>query len=119
MKIHAFKRASALVLSAVLLLSVNAAALFGKKTAPAPAVEGATPAAERSGGSGAERSPRPQGASGGNSGGIMGQLMPQRPRMSRGGAGGAQAMGPGQTRYWVAISDQRGNCWDDARPATR
>jgi HlyD family secretion protein len=73
----------------------------------APAVEGAAPAAERSGGPGGERSPRPQGASGGNSGGIMGQLMPQRPRMSRGGAGGAQAMGPGQTRYvWVLEGEQ-------------
>ena len=32
----------------------------------------------------------------------MGQLRPQRPRMSRGGAGGSQALGAGQTRYvWV------------------
>ena len=35
------------------------------------------------------------------------------------GLPGAGLLGPGQTRYWVAISDQRGNCWDDARPATR
>lgn len=89
------------------LLVPNSALRFTPVGMQAPAVEGATPAAERSGGPGAERSPRPQGASGGNSGGIMGQLMPQRPRMSRGGAGGAQAMGPGQTRYvWVLEGEQ-------------
>lgn len=89
------------------LLVPNSALRFTPVGMQAPAVEGATPAAERSGGPGAERSPRPLGASGGNSGGIMGQLMPQRPRMSRGGAGGAQAMGPGQTRYvWVLEGEQ-------------
>ncbi|MBB2775109.1 UNVERIFIED_ORG: HlyD family secretion protein [Comamonas terrigena] len=89
------------------LLVPNSALRFTPVGMQAPAVEGAAPAAERSGGPGAERSPRPQGASGGNSGGIMGQLMPQRPRMSRGGAGGAQAMGPGQTRYvWVLEGEQ-------------
>lgn len=89
------------------LLVPNSALRFTPVGMQAPAVEGATPAAERSGGPGAERNPRPQGASGGNSGGIMGQLMPQRPRMSRGGAGGAQAMGPGQTRYvWVLEGEQ-------------
>ena len=35
------------------------------------------------------------------------------------GLPGAGLLGPGQTRYWVAINDQPGNCWDGARPATR
>lgn len=89
------------------LLVPNAALRFTPVGMQAPTVPGAAPAAERSGGAGGERSPRPQGASGSNSGGIMGQLMPPRPRMSRGGAGGSQAMGPGQTRYvWVLEGEQ-------------
>lgn len=89
------------------LLVPNAALRFTPVGMQAPAVPGAATAAERSGGAGGERSPRPQGASGSSSGGIMGQLMPPRPRMSRGGAGGAQAMGPGQTRYvWVLEGEQ-------------
>ena len=33
------------------------------------------------------------------------------------GLQGQRGMGlgqPGLTRYWVAINDQRGNCWDSA-----
>ncbi|MEG2177236.1 MAG: Ig-like domain-containing protein [Oscillibacter sp.] len=41
MKIDTMKRGAALLVSAVLLLTVNAAALFGKEKTPAPAAEGA------------------------------------------------------------------------------
>lgn len=46
MKIHLMKRASALVLALTLVLTVNAAALFGRKEAPATAEEGAPIARE-------------------------------------------------------------------------
>ncbi|HEY4664998.1 MAG TPA: efflux RND transporter periplasmic adaptor subunit, partial [Comamonas sp.] len=86
------------------LLVPNAALRFTPVGMSAPAASdtksgqgGSAPAPE------GEREPRPQGqgASRGGNSGIMGQLMPQRPRMSR-GAGGSQALGAGQTRYvWV------------------
>ena len=89
------------------LLVPNAALRFTPVGMQAPAA----PGAERPAGAAApngERGPRPQGAggpgasAGGSGGGIMGQLMPQRPRMSRGGANGGQALAAGQTRYvWV------------------
>jgi HlyD family secretion protein len=85
------------------LLVPNAALRFtpvGMQAPSAPGKAGAN--GERpAGGADGERGPRPQGASGGNSGGIMGQLMPQRMRSSR-GTGGSQALGAGQTRYvWM------------------
>lgn len=46
MNMEAMKRAGALVLTIAVLLTVNAAALFGKKTTPAPAEEGAPIARE-------------------------------------------------------------------------
>ena len=90
------------------LLVPNAALRYTPVGMQPPAAQGAAgegsqePGA-RGPGSGApagERGARPQGASGGNSG-IMGQLMPQRPRMAR-GTGGSQALAEGQERYvWV------------------
>ncbi|MGE8398132.1 MAG: efflux RND transporter periplasmic adaptor subunit, partial [Comamonas sp.] len=84
------------------LLVPNAALRFTPVGMQAPSVAGAEsprPAASAEG----ERAPRPQGGSAGASsgGGIMGQLMPQRMRGSRGGSG-SQALGAGQTRHvWV------------------
>lgn len=83
------------------LLVPNAALRFTPVGMTPPALPGAT-ASEKSGAgsAGGERGPRSQGASG-NSSGIMGQLIPQRMRSSR-GTGGSQALGAGQTRYvWV------------------
>ena len=89
------------------VLVPNAALRFTPVGMQAPATPGAEGAARGNTGPGAggERGPRPQGqgapAASGNSGGIMGQLMPQRMRSSR-GTGGSQALGVGQTRYvWV------------------
>lgn len=83
------------------ILVPNAALRFTPVGMQAPAVPGA-PA-----GAAGERGPRAQGqggpgaAPGASGGGIMGQLMPQRMRSSR-GVGGSQALGVGQTRYvWV------------------
>lgn len=78
------------------VLVPNAALRFTPVGMQAPAAPGADAAGA---GAGGERGPRPQGA--GNSGGIMGQLMPQRMRSSR-GTGGSQALAAGQMRYvWV------------------
>ena len=89
------------------MLVPNAALRFTPVGMQAPAAPGAKGGAEGQRPAGApegERGPRPQGAGGApaaSSGGIMGQLMPQRMRSSR-GAGGSQALGAGQTRYvWV------------------
>lgn len=83
------------------LLVPNAALRFTPVGMTAPAASGAS-AEGRAPDAAGERGARPQGASSGGNSGIMGQLMPQRPRMSRGGAGGSQALGAGQTRYvWV------------------
>lgn len=90
------------------LLVPNAALRFTPLGMQAPAAAaGAAPSGQAS-----ERGPRPQGTGGpaaapaGNSGGIMGQLMPQRPRSAR-AAGGGQALGVGQTRYvWVMEGGQ-------------
>ena len=86
------------------LLVPNAALRFTPVGMTAPSTSGAgegRPAGAPEG----ERGPRPQSASGGNSG-IMGQLMPQRMRSSR-GTGGSQALGAGQTRYvWVLEGDK-------------
>lgn len=83
------------------ILVPNAALRFTPVGMQSPAVPGA-PA-----GAAGERGPRAQGqggpgaAPGASGGGIMGQLMPQRMRSSR-GVGGSQALGVGQTRYvWV------------------
>ena len=48
MTMQTMKRTFALALTAALLLSVNAGALFGKKKAPAEAAEGAPSAQESS-----------------------------------------------------------------------
>ena len=95
------------------LLVPNAALRYTPVGMQAPAVPGAGTGqgGRPAGGPEGERGPRPQGqggpgASGGSSGGIMGQLMPQRIRSSR-GAGGNQALGVGQTRYvWVLENNQ-------------
>ena len=82
------------------LLVPNAALRFTPVGMAAPGAAGGEgrPAGAAEG----ERSPRPQAAGGSAGGGIVGQLMPQRPRTSRGGAGGSQPLGAGQTRYvWV------------------
>lgn len=91
------------------LLVPNAALRFTPVGMQAPAVDGAKrPDGAGSPNANGDRGPRPQGAgapsgaAGSSSGGIMGQLMPQRPRMSRGGGNGGQALAAGQTRYvWV------------------
>jgi HlyD family secretion protein len=93
------------------LLVPNAALRFTPVGMQAPAMAGAGGTGAEGAGKGGERGPRPQGAgpgapAAGNSGGIMGQLMPQRMRMSR-GTGGSQALGVGQTRYvWVIEGEQ-------------
>ena len=90
------------------LLVPNAALRFTPVGMQAPAVEGASGAAG-SPGAGGERGPRPPsaGAASSSSGGIMGQLMPQRMRMSRGTGGSGQALGAGQTRHvWVLQNGQ-------------
>ena len=86
------------------ILVPNAALRFTPVGMQAPAVPGAPAGAA---GAAGERGPRAQGqggpgaAPGASGGGIMGQLMPQRMRSSR-GVGGSQALGVGQTRYvWV------------------
>ena len=89
------------------LLVPNAALRFTPVGMTAPSTSGAPGAGEGrpAGAPEGERGPRPQSAGGGNSG-IMGQLMPQRMRSSR-GAGGSQALGAGQTRYvWVLEGDK-------------
>lgn len=89
------------------LLVPNAALRFTPVGMTAPSTSGAPGAGEGrpAGVPEGERGPRPQSAGGGNSG-IMGQLMPQRMRSSR-GAGGSQALGAGQTRYvWVLEGDK-------------
>ena len=84
------------------LLVPNAALRFTPVGMTAPAATNGASAEGRAPDAAGERGARPQGASSGGNSGIMGQLMPQRPRMSRGGAGGSQALGAGQTRYvWV------------------
>lgn len=91
------------------LLVPNAALRFTPVGMQAPTTPGAAAEGRPAGAPEGERGPRPQGAggpggqgaSGGSSGGIMGQLMPQRMRSSR-GSGGSQALGAGQVRYvWV------------------
>lgn len=84
------------------LLVPNAALRFtpvGMKAPGAAASETASAAGDRPA--------RPHGASGsGSNSGIMGQLMPQRMRSSR-GTGGSEALGAGQTRYvWVLENNQ-------------
>ena len=90
------------------LLVPNAALRFTPVGMNAPAAPGASAEEGRGAGGAAgaagERGPRPQGASSSSSGGIMGQLMPQRMRSSR-GAGGNQALGAGQTRYVWALEN--------------
>lgn len=89
------------------VLVPNAALRFTPVGIQPPATPGSEGAARGNAdaSAGGERGPRPQGqgapgASSG-SGGIMGQLMPQRMRSSR-GTGGSQALGVGQMRYvWV------------------
>lgn len=84
------------------VLVPNAALRFTPVGMQPPAVPGAKQDGPGAEGPNGERGPRPQGAGAtGNSGGIMGQLMPQRMRGSR-GMGGSEALGAGQTRYvWV------------------
>ncbi len=88
------------------VLVPNAALRFTPVGMQAPAVPGAKQDGAAAAGPNGERGPRPQGAGAppaaqGNSGGIMGQLMPQRMRGSR-STGGSEALGAGQTRYvWV------------------
>ena len=86
------------------LLVPNAALRFTPVGMSAPAAAGAESEARGAkGAAGNERGSR-QGASGNS--GIMGQLMPQRMRSSR-GTGGSQALGAGQTRYvWVLEGPQ-------------
>lgn len=84
------------------LLIPNAALRFTPVGMTAPAAADAAAPDGRPSGAAGERGARPQGAGSAGNSGIMGQLLPQRPRMSRGGAGGSQALGAGQTRYvWV------------------
>ena len=88
------------------MLVPNAALRFTPVGMQAPAAPGAQ-RAPGAAGAGGERGPRPQGAGSppAAQGGIMGQLMPQRMRSSR-GAGGSEALGAGQTRYvWVMEND--------------
>ncbi len=84
------------------ILVPNAALRFTPVGMQAPAVPGAPAGAAGARGPRSHAQGGPGAASGASSGGgIMGQLMPQRMRSSR-GVGGSQALGVGQTRYvWV------------------